>query len=169
MLLIRILYVDIRNDPFSETLFGNAKDYRFCGYAEAVAGDDGAASGLLRIWADRIGANKSAAKVLQAHRTLIFGKGGDPWEIKGHVMNRKKVAKVLEEQDGVLPRTAVLRCRVRYFTEGVVLGSAEYVRGFADMVKMDRKRKRALNANPLKGASWGDVTVLQKLRSQVFF
>jgi REP element-mobilizing transposase RayT len=159
-------YIDL--NPVRAGLVEDPKDYRFCGYAEAVAGEEGAASGLLRIWSDRLGADQSAAKVLQAHRTLIFGKGGDPWEVKGKIMNRKKVAKVLEEQDGVLPRAAVLRCRVRYFTEGAVLGSAEYVRGFADVVQMNRKGKRALHANPLRGASWGDVTVLQKLRSQVF-
>jgi hypothetical protein len=83
-------------------------------------------------------------------------------------MDRRKVAKVLEEQDGVLPRTVVLRCRVRYFTDGAILGSAEYVRGFVGAVQRERKRKHPFKVNPLKGAAWGDMAVLQSLRREVF-
>ena len=89
-------------------------------------------------------------------------------ENKGLVLDRKKVAKVIEEQDGVLPRAAVLRCRVRYFSDGVILGSSEYVRGFANSVQRDLRRKRPPKVNPLRGAVWGDVAVLQGLRRQVF-
>lgn len=89
-------------------------------------------------------------------------------ESKGLVLDRKKVAKVIEEQDGVLPRAAVLRCRVRYFSDGVILGSSEYVRSFANSVQRDLRRKRPPKVNPLRGAAWGDVAVLQGLRRQVF-
>jgi hypothetical protein len=88
--------------------------------------------------------------------------------MNGRVIDRKMVAKVIEEQDGVLPRATVLRCRVRYFSDGVILGSSEYVRGFVGAVQRERKRKRPCNVNPLKGADWGDVAVLQSLRQQVF-
>ena len=83
-------------------------------------------------------------------------------------MDREKVSKVIEEQDGVLPRAAVLRCRVRYFTDGAILGSAEYVRGFVDAVQSGRRRKHPPRVNPLKGAAWGDVAIAQSLRRQVF-
>ncbi|MBL6912988.1 MAG: transposase, partial [Puniceicoccaceae bacterium] len=66
------------------------------------------------------------------------------------------------------PRATVLRCRVRYFTDGVILGSSEYVRGFIGAVQRDRKRKRPPKVNPLRGAAWGDVAVLQGIRRQVF-
>jgi hypothetical protein len=143
------------------------KDYRFCGYAEAVAGNALACQGLARIWADHAGGT-STTEILQAHRSLIFGKGGDPWEMKGRVMNRKQVTKVLEEQDGILPKAAVLRCRVRYFTDGAIIGSAEYVRGFVAVAQQVQKRKRPPVVNALKGAPWGDLAVLQSLRREVF-
>jgi len=164
-------YIDL--NPVRAGIVEDPKDYRFCGYAEAVAqsnssGQTGAVDGLSRVWADRVGGDKSPTDALQAHRSLIFGKGGDPWEVKGRVMDRRKVAKVLEEQDGVLPRTVVLRCRVRYFTDGAILGSAEYVRGFVGAVQRERKRKHPFKVNPLKGAAWGDMAVLQSLRREVF-
>jgi len=173
-------YIDL--NPVRAGIVEDPKDYRFCGYAEAVAhstssplrqgfeglpgraGEATAANGLLRIWADHIGAKKTIQNALQAHRSLIFGKGGDPWEVKGRVMDRRKVSQVIEEQDGVLPRAAVLRCRVRYFTDGAILGSAEYVRGFVDTVQAGRRRKHPPKVNPLRGAAWGDMSVLQSLR-----
>ena len=159
-------YIDL--NPVRAGIVEDPKDYRFCGYAEAVANEGGAAAGLLRVWADYLGTDRSPQAVLQAHRSLIFGKGGDPWEVKGRVMDRDKVSKVIEEQDGVLPRAAVLRCRVRYFTDGAILGSAEYVRGFVDAVQIGRRRKHFPKVTPLKGAAWGDVAVAQSLRRQVF-
>ena len=75
---------------------------------------------------------------------------------------------MLEEQDGTLPRATVLRCRVRYFSDGVILGSSEYVRSFVETVQRERKRKRLPQVNLLRGAKWGDVAVIQSLRQQIF-
>lgn len=158
-------YIDL--NPVRAGIVEDPKDYRFCGYAEAVVGNAPAGEGLIRIWADRI-ESSTVENALQAHRTLIFGKGGDPWEIKGRVMNRAKVTKVIEKQDGILPRAAVLRCRVRYFTDGAILGSAEYVRGFVGALQVQAKRKHPLKVNAVRGAAWGDLSVIQSLRRQVF-
>jgi putative transposase len=158
-------YIDL--NPVRAGIVEDPKGYRFCGYAEAVVGNAPAGAGLIQIWADRI-EERTVAHALQAHRSLIFGKGGDPWEVKGRVMDRAKVAKVIEQQDGILPRAAVLRCRVRYFTDGAILGSAEYVRGFVDLLQMQTKRKHPPKVNAVKGAAWGDLSVIQSLRRQVF-
>ena len=83
-------------------------------------------------------------------------------------MTRAQVAKALEQEDGVLPRAAALRCRVRYFTDGAILGSAEYVRGFVGAVQREQRRERPLKANALKAAGWGDIAVIQSLRREVF-
>ena len=157
-------YIDL--NPVRAGIVEDPKDYRFCGYAEAVTGTKLALRGLRHVWADHLSGGGSEA-ALQSHRSLIFGKGSGARE-HGCVIDRKTAAKVLEEQDGVLPRATVLRCRVRYFTDGVILGSSEYVRGFIGAVQRDRKRKRPPKVNPLRGAAWGDVAVLQGIRRQVF-
>jgi len=51
---------------------------------------------------------------------------------------------------------------------GAILGSAEYVRSFLGQVERAQRRKRPLKANGLKGALWGDISVLQNLRRGVF-
>jgi putative transposase len=156
-------YIDL--NPVRAGLVEDPKDYRYCGYAEAVAGDRAACSGLGHVWADRA---KTPAAVLRAHRMLIFGKGASPWTHRGIVINHAQAVKVLEEERGQLPKAAMLRCRVRYFTDGVILGSAEFVRGFADAWQQERGRKHAPKVNAMRGGNWGDLAVMRGLRRQIF-
>ena len=109
-------YIDL--NPVRAGLVEDPKDYRFCGYAEAVAGEVAAKKGLIAIWADR-GA-KRIDSALRAHRSLIFGKRASEPGLPE--MSRKQALKVLDA-DGHLPKAAMLRCRVRYFTDGAILGS----------------------------------------------
>jgi hypothetical protein len=99
---------------------------------------------------------------------LIFGKGSSPWAHNGKVIDHAKALKVLEQQQGALPLAVVLRCRVRYFTDGAILGSTEFVRRFADAGQLDGGRKHPMKANLLTGADWGDLAVIRGLRRQVF-
>ncbi len=62
----------------------------------------------------------------------------------------------------------MLRCRVRYFTDGAILGSAEFVRGFTGAWQMERGRKYPPKVNAMRGSDWGDLAVIQGLRRQVF-
>lgn len=155
-------YIDL--NPVRAGLVEDPKDYRFCGYAEAVAGVKEAKQGFVHIWSDH-GAKRSDS-ALRAHRLLIFGKHGSD----AHLSERQRSAalKVLEQEDGCLPKSMILRCRVRYFTDGAILGSAEFVRGFTGGWQMERGRKHPPKVNAMKGADWGDLSVIQGLRKQIF-
>jgi putative transposase len=155
-------YIDL--NPVRAGIVKDPKDYRFCGYAEAVAGVVEAKKGLIHIWADH-GA-KRIDSALRAHRLLIFGKHASDAGLSE--MTRKRALKVLEQEDGQLPRSAMLRCRVRYFTDGAILGSAEFVRGFTGAWQMERGRKHAPKVNAMRGSGWGDLAVIQRIRGQVF-
>jgi REP element-mobilizing transposase RayT len=175
-------YIDL--NPVRAGIVEDPKDYRFCGYAEAVAcsrpglGGPGesptsgqlARKGIGHIWAAYAdGAAReelSAADALQMHRELIFGK----WAGEAGLSEaaRKKALKVLEQEDAILPRATVLRCRVRYFTDGAILGSTEFVRGFVGAWQMEKGRKYPPKVNPLRGADWQDLATIQGLRKQVF-
>ena len=153
-------YIDL--NPVRAGLVDDPKDYRFCGYAEAVSGDQRALRGLRRIWSN------FDSEPLRAHRLLIFGKGGSGNLGDGQTLERQKVIQVLEQEDGVLPIAAVLRCKVRYFTDGAILGSADFVRSYTEAWQRDRRRRRPPKVNLLKGANWGDLAVIRGLRKQVF-
>ena len=155
-------YIDL--NPVRAGLVDDPKDYRFCGYAEAVAGVVEAKKGLVRIWSDHGAMRIDSA--LRVHRSLIFGKrASDP---SASEMTRKQALKVLDEEDGRLPKAVMLRCRVRYFTDGAILGSTEFVRGFTGAWQMERGRKHPPKVNTMRGSDWGDLAVIQGLRRQVF-
>ena len=157
-------YIDL--NPVRAGLVEDPKDYRFCGYAEAVAGASSAVRGLKRIWADH---DPDPRGPLRAHRLLLFGKGASATSGgKATVIGRDKALEVLEREDGALPRATLLRCRVRYFSDGAILGSAEFVRGFTGAWQRERGRKRPPKVNPLVGGDWGDLVVIQSLRRSVF-
>jgi len=153
-------YIDL--NPVRAGLVKDPKDYRFCGYAEAVAGVQTAVEGLGQIWVD---CDKDS---LRAHRLLIFGKAGSASSRGGATIERDEALRVLEREDGLLPKNAVLRCRVRYFTDGAILGSAEFVKSYTEAWQLERQRRYPPKVNVLKGAEWGDLAVIRGLRKQVF-
>jgi len=159
-------YIDL--NPVRAGLVQDPKDYRFCGYAEAVAGNKLARHGLWQVWADWLGRQRGESRspdlggALESHRMFLFGKGADLRVV------REEVVRMIEAEQGRLPAATVLRCRVRYFTDGAVLGSAEFVRGYVDAWQITRKRKYPLKVNVMKGGEWGDLAVIQGLRRQVF-
>lgn len=164
-LLTMAAYIDLNS--VRAGLVEDLKDYRWCGYAEAVAGSAKARAGLVRIWAGRIGRGGALA-ALAAHRSLIFGKGSSPRTHGGVSIDAKTAEKVLNEQQGELPLAAVLRCRVRYFTDGAILGSAEFVRSHAADWQAGRGRQRPPKIVPARGADWGDLAVVNAMRRPVF-
>jgi hypothetical protein len=83
-------------------------------------------------------------------------------------MEHRQALKILEQQDAVLPKATVLRCRVRYFSDGAILGSAEFVRSFVDAWQVEKGRRFPPKVNPLRGADWQDLACIQALRKAVF-
>lgn len=161
-------YIDL--NPVRAGLVEDPKDYRFCGYAEAIVGESKAKEGLEFIWAayadGGLRRKVSSFLALQMHRELIFGKRASDGGTSE--MSRKRALKVLDKDNGKLSKSTILRCRVRYFTDGAILGSAEFVRGFTDVWQQERRRKHPPKANELQGADWGDLAVIQGLRRRVF-
>jgi len=161
-------YIDL--NPVRAGLVDDPKDYRCCGYAEAVIGVTAAKNGIRDIWgayADGGARDElSLAEALQMHRELIFGKRAG--EAGLSEMDRKKALQVLEREDAIVPKATVLRCRVRYFTDGAILGSQEFVRGFVGAWQRNKGRKYPPKVNPLRGADWQNLATIQGLRKKVF-
>jgi hypothetical protein len=169
-------YIDL--NPVRSGLVKDPKDYRFCGYAEAVAGRPGARQGLREIWGAYAGGcartSLGVGEALRMHREMIFGyrmaDSGVP------ELEREGALKVLAKGGSTLPKAVVLRCRVRYFTDGAILGTKDYVRGFAESWQREKGRKYPPKANVLCGADWAgseategqELSCIQGLRKAVF-
>ena len=139
-------------------LAGDPKDYRFCGYAEAVAGSAAARQGLAAV----CGAGGQRGPEIQArYRLLLFGTAVVARE-RGRSLDPERLRQVLQT-GGRLPLATVLRCRVRYLTGGAVLGTKAFVAG-----QLARLRPRPGNRTaprPLPDLTdWGELATLRPLR-----
>ena len=144
-------------------LAADPKDYRFCGYAEAIAGSVAARRGLAAV----SGSTRSWPEVQADYRQLLFGTGAGPREHGGGI-SAADFAQVIKA-GGQLPRSTVLRCRLRYFTDGAVLGTQAFVasqlaRYRARVGPCDRTAPRPLP----QIYAWGDLATLRKLRRPGF-
>lgn len=65
---------------------------------------------------------------------------------------------------GKLPLNEVLRCRVRYFTDGAILGSRAFVEEAFLRHREHFGVKRESGARVMKGAEWGELFSARQLR-----
>lgn len=138
------------------------KDYRFCGYAEAVAGHTAAQLGLMSVFG---GANWR--EVQAGYRQVLFGTGAEPRE-HGHRIRPEAFQKVLEA-GGKLPIATVLRCRVRYFSDGAVLGSKAFVALHLAAYRHRTGKREGASPHLLPAITdWGELTTLRGLRRAAF-
>jgi REP element-mobilizing transposase RayT len=139
-------------------LAGDPKDYRFCGYAEAVAGHTAAQLGLLTV----TGAG-NWAEAQTGYRQMLFGTGAEARE-HGRCIQPEELQKVLEA-GGQLPIATVLRCRLRYFTDGAVLGSKAFVALQLAAYRQRTGRRQDASPHPLPVLTdWGELNTLRGLR-----
>lgn len=112
-------YVDL--NPVRAGLVQDPKDYRFCGYAEALAGGKSAREGLLSFLRSR-----TWSKGGGEYRQKLFVTGGKVGQSGKVRLDSQEILRVLREGGQIHPAEA-LRLRIRYFSAGVVLGSEAYV------------------------------------------
>ena len=149
-------YVDL--NAVRAGLVRDPKDYRWCGYGEAVAGDRAARRGLSAALSEmRSGA--SWRDVGPRYRKVLFGIGeeeGSSAEPGAASLSRAAVAKVFAA-GGKLTLAQLLRCRVRHFTDGVVIGTESFVESFFDLKRGSFSARRKTGARRLKGGDWGEL------------
>jgi len=140
-------YIDL--NPIRAEMVEDPADYRWSGYGAAMGGDVLALDGLREM--ERVEDAGVEAEVvtqrqkerrrmtkgernqatLEKHRALLYGRGEERGVGKDgralkkgftHEQARKVIAK-----GGRVPASTYLRCRVRYFTDGAVVGSRDFV------------------------------------------
>jgi putative transposase len=119
------LYIDL--NPMRAGLCADPKDYRYCGYGEAVgSGRESLRAGLARALGYEPG-QASWVDVGAEYRCRLFRTGVVASKPEQAVIAPEAARRVVEEQKGVLPLEERLGCRLRFLTYGVVLGSQTFV------------------------------------------
>ena len=134
------------------------KDYRFCGYGEAVAGNRTARKGMQSI-CTVLGRCGNWATNSKVYRKLLFVRGGN----KGGAIDRERIQKVLDE-GGKLSKAELLHCRLRYLSDGVVLGSKTFVEDVFQKHRQEFGIKRKTGARKPRYGDWGELCTMRTLR-----
>ncbi|MFT6620102.1 MAG: REP element-mobilizing transposase RayT, partial [Limisphaerales bacterium] len=155
------MYVDL--NPVRAGLVADPKEYRFCGYAEAVVGNEAARQGI-------IGFHQSDdwKKVAAEYRKSLIVVSATANHTDKTPVDRETIQAELD-RGAELSRGQVLRLRVRYMTDGMVLGSKNYVN---EIFAEHRDRfgpKRKTGARKLRelGSALGQITTARDLRTSV--
>jgi len=170
-LLTIAAYIDL--NPVRAGMVARPEDYRWCGYAEAVAGRRPARRGLCAILNHTShGVNRDVTWDYTAgvYRMLLFGKG---LEQEADAQTGRKARRGFsaeqieaeEKREGRLSIPEIIRCRVRYFCDGAVFGSVEFVNGVFEANRWRYGPKRKAGARKLRGgADWGELRTLRDLQ-----
>ena len=156
-LLCVAAYIDL--NAVRAGLVDNPEDYRWCGYCEAGVGDRLARKGLVAALAD-VKPGADWRDVGPRYRKILFGIGEENSARVG--LSRDEVAKVWAV-GGKLTLAQLLRCRLRYFSEGMAIGTAGFLEAFFQSQRSSFSKSRETGARRMKGGDWEGLRVARAL------
>ena len=164
-LLTMASYIDL--NPVRAGICKDPKNYRYSGYGEAIGGRQVAREGLKTL-VRAYGGKNDWRCVQKDYRVHLYEVGGSKGlKVDGTPLNagfnREEVLAVLEKK-GELTQAQLIRCRVRNFTDGVVLGSRIYVNEFFEEKREYFGAKRKTGARKMKGGQWRGLCTARDLQ-----
>lgn len=172
-LMMMSAYIDL--NPVRAGIVDDPKDYRWCSYGEACAGKNVACQGIKQV-VDTLNGYRNrqpacAAQSLEQYRSEMFVRGEEEEVEESGVTRRKGIASETIAQTleagGKISRGQALLARVRYFTDGAVIGSKESI---DDVFNTDRWRfgpKRSSGARRIRQIEAPDLCSLRDLQVDV--
>jgi len=166
-------YIDLNS--VRANLVDDPKNYRWCGYAEAMAGGKKAQEGLALVVAGVRQVEEESvptSEVLPAYRVWLFGEGeeNEGTDAAGRPVRkgipREQVLAVMAAK-GRVSQAEFLRLRVRYFTDGAVLGTREFVDEIFRALRSRFGPKRKDGARRMRGLESPELYTLRDLRLNV--
>jgi len=172
-------YIDL--NPIRAGIVAKPEDYRWCGYAEALAGGrlaQRARDGLGLILSEALqdpDFRHDWRRTSARYRMFLYEEGqevtaGPDLGQRGRRGMKAEVVDAVLEQGGAMPVRQALRHRVRYFCDGAALGTAAFVNEVFEREQALRMRfgeKRTSGARRMRGADWGELRVLRDLQKDV--
>ncbi len=170
-LLTMAAYIDL--NPVRAGLTEDPKDYRWCGYGEAVAGIRIAKEGFKSLMNARDEVDESMTAAMATYRVWLFGQGeqNEGLNAQGQPMRRgidpERVKEVIDAK-GKLRIHDYARCRVRYFVDGAVFGTREFVDEIFQTFRGRFGLNRETGARSVRGLDGPALFVLRDLRKSAF-
>ena len=146
-------YID--NNALHAGIVADQKDYRFCGYAEAVAGNAEARAGLALVYPGR-----NWDEVQAAYRVDLYIAAAKPRE--GAASATAEQLKAVIASGGRLTLAEMVRCRWRFMTQGVILGTERFVAQHLETYRNLTGRGHRIRPMPVPGIEeWEDLTAMR--------
>jgi len=164
-------YIDL--NPVRAGMVSDPKDYRWSSYGEAVGGSAVARKGIVRVVTGK-GEGENPGRhwgsAQGQYRLYLYCKGTMPARGKGRgtAMLSGTDWRREMERGGQLPVAEALRCRVRYFTDGAVIGSKGYVQAVFEQHRGNFGKRRRTGPRRMRGSDWDGLVVARDLRREVF-
>ncbi len=159
---LRIIAAYIDLNCVRDGLVSDPKDYRFCGYAEALAKSGEARNGVQSFLPGGDWESQS-----REYRKYLFSRSAFSGHSDKKALDRKTILAKLRE-GGRIETSELLRLKVRYFTDGAALGSQAFLEEIFVKFRKHFGSKRKTGARPMSGGSYGPLMVLRQLRLNVF-
>ena len=153
---IMATYIDL--NPVRAEMVEDPKNYRHCGYGAAMGGDERCRRGIMAVTGIRDWEKASATYrlyLMERGQIQVHGK-------KGSVTRELRLETL--EREGQLPLGELLRLRVRYFSDGLVLGSELFVEEVFELHRSHFGEKRKSGARPIRGMPHQSLNVIRDLR-----
>lgn len=143
-------YIDL--NPVRAGICTKPERYRFCGYSGALAGDPRCIEGYARLFA-MMGIERSATdeQVLAIYRMALFGRATENVP-KGRAGVPEEVIRAVLAAGGKLGVAEKLQHRIRYYSEGIIIGGLAFVEGFAYQLQKQNQLKRQLKPHVVQSA-----------------
>ena len=139
------------------------QNYRFCGYGEAAAGVKIAREGLIRVMQSVDGTMASWSRLGRHYRRLLYERGEkEPGRNRGGI-DAERVQRILDA-GGRLTMHEVLHCRVRYFSDGMILGSRLFVEEMFRRHRANFGVQRRTGARTMRSARWKSLFTARRLQ-----
>ncbi|MFU8781207.1 MAG: transposase [Kiritimatiellia bacterium] len=161
-LLTIAAYIDL--NALRAGIVRDPRDYRYCGYGEACGGGKEARACIARIFANYGTKESNWNTIGSLYRQQLYCRGEQRERKAG--FSREQVQAVLAGE-GKLSLADALQCRVRYFSDGVALGSKAFVEDVFVRNRAQFGVKRKTGARPLRKTETGDLCTMRDLRRDV--
>ena len=165
-------YIDL--NPVRAGMVTDPAKYRWSGYGEAMAGRRRSREGIRRIYGLGVRSLEvTGTEALRGYRVRVFSQGMEGvggTDATGQPLRRGIEPAAVEQmllKRGRVGMEEYVHCRVRYFTDGVALGSRDFVEGVFGRFRQHFSPGRQSGARRMRGLE-PELFTARDLRVNVF-
>jgi REP element-mobilizing transposase RayT len=159
-------YIDL--NPVRAGIVKDPAEYRWSGYGEACGGSAVARQGIFAVQSSsRLTHDASWSDAAAAYRTCLFTRGEERRDEGGRLLRvgfSPEEAQEVIDRGGRMALPDLLRCRVRYFRDGLAFGSKAFVETVFEMNRAHFGAKRKTGARKIRFCLAEGLCIARDLR-----